>query len=331
MKKFLIPETGRFYKANLHAHTCQSDGSATPEEVKQVFMELGYDIVAYTDHDIMLDRSHLCDDKFLALNGYEMEINGKGTPDWANMETCHINFIAIEPDNLKQACWHRSEYLYAHAVEYRDQIQFYEDEPDYERFYTGECISDMFAQGRKHGFFTTYNHPTGSLESYPQYMSYNNMHAMEMYNGHEYNPRVYDDMLRGGKMIYCVGGDDSHNRPTLMSGSGLSWTMIKADKLDYRTVTQALLDGNFYASQGPDIHSLWMEDDMMNVDCSDAVDIIFTASNRRAKHFCATKGEVINHAEYKVFPDSKYVRVTIVDKAGKTASSNAYPIEKLLG
>jgi glycosyltransferase involved in cell wall biosynthesis len=98
-------------------------------------MELGYDIVAYTDHDIMLDRSHLCDDKFLALNGYEMEINGKGTPDWANMETCHINFIAIEPDNLKQACWHRSEYLYAHAVEYRDQIQFYEDEPDYERFF----------------------------------------------------------------------------------------------------------------------------------------------------------------------------------------------------
>ena len=37
MKKFLIPESGRFYKANLHAHTCQSDGSATPEEVKQVF------------------------------------------------------------------------------------------------------------------------------------------------------------------------------------------------------------------------------------------------------------------------------------------------------
>ena len=132
-------------------------------------------------------------------------------------------------------------------------------------------------------------------------------------------------------MIYCVGGDDSHNRPTLMSGSGRSWTMIKADKLEYRTITQALLDGNFYASQGPDIHALWMEDDMMHVECSDAREVIFTSANRRGKHICAEKGQTINHAEYKVFPDSDYVRVTIVGPDGKTASSNAYPREKLLG
>lgn len=332
MKKHLIPESGKFYKANLHCHTCQSDGSATPEEVKQVYKDMGYSIVAYTDHDIMLDRSHLCDEAFLALNGYEMEINGKGEPEWANMETCHICFIAIEPDNLKQACWHRSKYLYAHAVEYRDQIQFYEDEPDYERYYTGECISDMFAQGRKHGFFTTYNHPTGSLENYTHYMSYNNMHAMEMYNGFdEYNPRVYDDMLRGGKHIYCIGGDDNHNRPNLTSGCGGGWTIIKAEKLDYRTVTQALLDGHFYASQGPEIHALWMEDDVMHVECSDAVKIQFIPANRREKKFKpSVKGEYINSAEYTVNPDSAYVRVVITDKEGKTACSNAYFVDEIL-
>ena len=327
MKKFLIPENGRFYKANLHAHTSCSDGRNTPEEVKEIFMELGYDIVAYTDHDLLLDRSHLCDDKFLALNGCEYEINGKGEPDWANMEVCHINFIAIQQDNLKQPCWHRSKYLYANAPNYREQIQFYEDEPDYERYYTGECISDMFARGRECGFFTIYNHPNGSLESYPQYMSYNNMHAMEMYNYYEYNPRVYDDMLRGGKMIYCVGGDDSHSK----AGSGRSWTMIKAENLEYCTVTQALLDGHFYSSQGPEIYSLWMEDDIMHIECSDAVSIIFTAANRRERCFDAQKGMTINHAEYKVYSDSDYVRVTVIDSAGKTASTNAYSKKQLLG
>ena len=33
MKQYLIPEGGRFYKANLHMHTTVSDGNMTPEEV----------------------------------------------------------------------------------------------------------------------------------------------------------------------------------------------------------------------------------------------------------------------------------------------------------
>ena len=33
MKKFLLPENGNFYKANLHCHTNISDGKRTPEEI----------------------------------------------------------------------------------------------------------------------------------------------------------------------------------------------------------------------------------------------------------------------------------------------------------
>lgn len=46
----LLPETGNFYKANLHCHTVISDGKLTPEEVKKAYMEQGYSVVAYTDH-----------------------------------------------------------------------------------------------------------------------------------------------------------------------------------------------------------------------------------------------------------------------------------------
>ena len=37
MKKYLIPEEGKFYKANLHCHTTISDGKMTPEEVKAYY------------------------------------------------------------------------------------------------------------------------------------------------------------------------------------------------------------------------------------------------------------------------------------------------------
>ena len=35
MRKDLLPREGRFYKANLHAHSTVSDGHYTPEELKQ--------------------------------------------------------------------------------------------------------------------------------------------------------------------------------------------------------------------------------------------------------------------------------------------------------
>ena len=37
MKRFLLPESGTFYKANLHCHTNLSDGHLTPEEIKRIY------------------------------------------------------------------------------------------------------------------------------------------------------------------------------------------------------------------------------------------------------------------------------------------------------
>ena len=38
------------YKANLHSHTTNSDGSFTPEELIGRYRELGFDAVAFSDH-----------------------------------------------------------------------------------------------------------------------------------------------------------------------------------------------------------------------------------------------------------------------------------------
>ena len=53
MKKYLLPQNGKFFKANLHSHSTFSDGALTPEEMKNAYKEQGYSIIAYTDHDLM--------------------------------------------------------------------------------------------------------------------------------------------------------------------------------------------------------------------------------------------------------------------------------------
>ena len=75
MKKHLLPEGGAWYKANLHCHSTISDGKLTPEELKKVYTEKGYSIIAYTDHNVMLDHSDLNDENFLALVGYELDVS----------------------------------------------------------------------------------------------------------------------------------------------------------------------------------------------------------------------------------------------------------------
>ena len=330
MKKYLLPETGNFYKANLHAHTVMSDGRDTPEEVKEMFKERGYSIVAYTDHDVFVDRSYLCDEDFLALNGIEVEINGEIRSGWINQDTCHLNFIALKQDNLVCPCYHRTEYLYANAPKYRHLIKYDETLPDYERFYTGECISDMLKTARDSGFYTVYNHPGESLENYPIYSGYKNMHAVEIYNGAYIDDgHIYDDLLRLGNKIHCVAGDDSHS----VANSFCAWTMIKAENLEYETVTNALLNGDFYSSRGPEIYELYVEDGTIHIKTSDAVTIMFLSNSRGAgrKFVKAEEGKLINEAEFCVKKECEYVRIVVVGPTGKTAATNAYSVEKLLG
>ena len=95
MKHYLIPESGRFYKANLHTHTTCSDGCKTPEEIKEIYKAHGYSVVAYTDHDVMINHSDLNDENFLAITSHEVETNGTLAPTPALAE--RVNQWNVSP------------------------------------------------------------------------------------------------------------------------------------------------------------------------------------------------------------------------------------------
>ena len=94
MKKHLISNGGKFYKANLHMHTTISDGNMTPEEVKKAYMEKGYSIVAFTDHEVMVPHPELTDENFLAITSTEVAVNNFGGPTFQFVKTYHLNIFS---------------------------------------------------------------------------------------------------------------------------------------------------------------------------------------------------------------------------------------------
>lgn len=332
MKKMLLPEGKTYYKANLHCHTNISDGKFTPEEIKQLYKEQGYSVVAYTDHEILIPHPDLADDDFLPLNSYEYEIispKKEGNPAHKLRKTCHMCLIALEPDNHYHVCWHGG--LWGNAKNHIGQAKIRENEPVFLRQYNGACVSHVMQEARKAGFFVTYNHPVWSMEDMADIANYNGMNAMEIYNTgsfrggwDEYNNTVYDNMLRRDKRIYCIAADDNHGEKDMFGG----WVMIAADSLQYRTITKALEDGDFYASTGPEIKALWFENGQVHIQCSPAAKIVGICGSRLVKQIKMTDAP-ITEAVIPVKEDDIYIRISVFDENGEHADTNAYFVEDL--
>ena len=94
MKTYLIPNTKQ-YKANLHCHTVLSDGQKTPEQIKQEYKAKGYSVIAYTDHEYIVNHQDLNDENFIAITAYEA--NFDSGIDWRYGKCAHLNFYAKNP------------------------------------------------------------------------------------------------------------------------------------------------------------------------------------------------------------------------------------------
>ena len=338
MKVYLLPQNGNFYKANLHSHSTLSDGKWTIEEMKENYKAQGYSIIAYTDHHVFLTHNDLADEDFLPLNGYEIDI--PEDKPWSNyIKTCHFCLIALDRDRTVQNIYHNSVYIDKNA----DKVDLAKDRAPITRRYDPEFISALMKEAREDGFFVTYNHPVWSLESVEECFRYHGMHAMEIVNyssyvtGHEErNSNLYDALLHSGEDIYCIAADDNHDvypigHPKCDSFGG--FTMIKAEKLEYGAVTQALLDGHFYASEGPEILELYYdsEDNRVHIKTTEAVRILMTTGNRynnakTAEHL----GETVTETSFTLDrQDTDYVRFIVRDREGKEAYTHAYRVSEI--
>ena len=126
--------------------------------------------------------------------------------------------------------------------------------------------------------------------------------------------------------------DDNHNyaEPTShFFDSFHAFNMIKADNLEYNTITKALLDGNFYASEGPEIHELYWEEGKVYIKTSPADRIYCTYGIRRAGVIYRSEEAAVTAATFGIPKEAVYFRFTVVDERGRRAFSNAYFIDEM--
>lgn len=343
MRHYLLPEGGNFYKANLHTHSIYSDGARTVEEIKRDYMAHGYSVVAFTDHDIMLDHSNLNEpEKFLALTSYEVETNPEpdGKP-WNTMPTYHLNFYASRPDETCYPCGNPA-YTFGNAPKY---VQDYY-RGDYVRRYSVEGQNEMIREALDHGFLVSYNHPAWSLQHYPDYAGLEGVTAVEVYNtgsileGYllDGDEQVLDDFLYLGKRAYPVAGDDSHAIADCCGG----WVQFRAPALTYGDIMHAFAVGDFYASWGPEITALYIEDGILHVDCTDTVAVCLRTDIRLSGNTTAPAGEMLSHCTFDLrgwleqsrtlgCEERAFFRLTLVGPTGAKALTRGYFADELSG
>lgn len=336
-KRHLLPPTPQ-YKANLHTHSRVSDGRHTPQEVKEMYKGAGYQILALTDHNIMADHSGMNEEDFLMLTGGEFNLN---EPDYTPTrgrygKSYHLNLIAKRPDNLWQPFPSPGKREFAQPYEALTRPE------SMSRDHTLACANAIIARANEMGFLVSYNHPVWSLHAYEDWSGLEGLWAMEVcntgcvcYGRDEHNAGIYQAMLTMGKYLCPVAADDMH-AGTMSNGSSDfagAWNMVCAPRLDYESVITALERGDFYASLGPAIHSLTIEDGVVELTCSGAVRVSVQSDCRYAALAVPGPGEeeltrarfdLTDFLERSQGVEGTFVRFTVTDSRGRYAMTRAY-------
>ena len=336
MKKYLMPQNGNFYKANLHAHSTVSDGLLAPKELKELYKANGYSILAYTDHELLVDHSDLDDEEFLSLTSLEYAIVEQD--DYNLSKTIELNMFKKDQHDTLQVCFEPD------CVFHGEKWRIPEVKsvcPDFKREYTIESIQQVIDCANENGFLVSLNHPSYSMETPEFFGKLEGLFAMEIYNHislvgcgvNDYNPQMYENMLRRGKKLYCIAADDCHGNkedsdPRCDRYGG--FTMIKADKLEYKNIIEALEKGDFYASQGPEIKELYVEEGKVYIKTSPAK---YIAMNTQHRPFggirIAKEGEYLTEAVFEVPWNQTYFRFDVTDETGKHANTRAYYLKDI--
>ena len=85
-----------------------------------------------------------------------------------------------------------------------------------------------------------------------------------------------------------------------------------------------IVAGNFYASWGPEIHDLWIEDGMVHITTSPAKRIVCFYRDHRAGVRLAQEGLPLTEASFPIDKNDVYFRITVIDEENRCADTNAY-------
>jgi hypothetical protein len=103
---------------------------------------------------------------------------------------------------------------------------------------------------------------------------------------------LLDQLRCDGRDILAIATDGAHFRVGDACGG---WVMVKAEENEPSALLAALKAGDFYSTQGPEIHSAEIVSGALHVECSPAVTIAVVGRGSRAVNIhgrALTRGEL---------------------------------------
>ncbi|MFV2001891.1 MAG: hypothetical protein ACC619_02815 [Paracoccaceae bacterium] len=188
-----------------------------------------------------------------------------------------------------------------------------------------EPAADIAQRARDAGAFVAIAHPHWSGMSDADARTITAAHAVEIYN----HGCVVDNdrgegfvtlerLLNEGRKLNLIATDDAHfNTPDHFGG----WVMVKARESSPEALLAALKAGAFYSSTGPQINDIRFTEDGIEVDCSAVVTIIVQG---KGTQMATLHGATMTSGQLSLerLATSPWLRVTVIDRAGKRAWSN---------
>lgn len=329
-KTFLLPNT-RQYKANLHCHTTLSDGKLTPEQIKQAYRHHGYSVVAYTDHEYIVNHQDLNDDSFIAITAYEMSINRVPSKDgrqlWLDNPCCHLNFYAKDPYQDKHVCF-KPEHVWGPGKAIAHTLK-YVGEP-YDKNY--DDLQYVIDQANAAGYLVCLNHPYWSLQPQADYFGLNGLFAMEVYNtgcgmlsGHSWYD--YGLLCDTKNDLAPIAADDNHNGSGDVENSDSfgGYTMICTDDFSYTGILKAMENRDFYASTGIEFSEVSLCDGRLHAAFTECTHVMAYFGGRRWEEKSCPQG--MTEADFAIPEGARYARVFCVDtRCGSMATTKPYPL-----
>ncbi len=305
-----VSTTSRWFKGNLHAHTLNSDGDSTPEEVVRWYREHGYDFLVLTDHNFLtgvdgLNAVQGAPGKFLVVKGEEVTSAVDSKP-------IHVN--GFDVDRLV-------------------------DPP--QAGTVVEMLQGMVDAIRGARGVPSINHPNfGWAITAGELAAVQRTKLFEVYNGHPLVnnlggggvpglEEVWDRLLSSGRMLYGIAVDDAHHfkRPWDRTAStpGHGWVYVQAPALEPRALVEALERGAFYSSTGVELAVVEATSVAVRVEVKPA-----TASKYRIQ-FIGRDGRVLREvahssATYEFKGDEGYVRAKVLESNGAVAWTQPVPV-----
>lgn len=283
-------EPGAWYRGNLHCHSTESDGKHAPLDVAKWYRERGYDFLSLTDHRKLTPLEGL--DGLLCIPGVEINTTVGRTDRHAFYhvvgigvsETCELT-RQIEPQALIDTIRDSGGMAFiAHPK------------------WSGNIIDAEFL----------------ALHDYLGIECFN--FASEAENNTGLSVAHWDMLLLQGKKTLGFATDDSH---ALTNDAGGGWIMVKAPALTSEAILGAIKAGRFYASSGPEILDIRVEEGEVHVRCSPAQAIHFmTGGEWGISVKSGEAGTPVTEGTWRIHPRAPYVRIEVVDDEHRVAWSN---------